>query len=86
MATDIEHEIHETPLAERIIGDEVARWLETGFATALAGLNNLGDEAARRAGIEEMQYLHLSGHDYELVPRIVDALTRAGLLTNAADE
>lgn len=86
MAAEISDEIHEIPLADRIIGDEVTRWLETGFATALAGLGDLGDEAARRAGIEEMQYLHLSGHHYALVPRIVDALTRAGLLTDAADE
>lgn len=69
-------EIHELPLADRLACDAVREWLDRAKGTALAGAS---DESARKA-IEDMRHLHLDNYDYTLVPKLLGALRRAGLL------
>lgn len=78
-----QHEAHDLPLAERLVSRAVRDWLTTAFAIALAANGYSGAEAQGFAkGLDQMQYLHLSGFKYSLVPDILDQLRRAGLLTD----
>jgi hypothetical protein len=72
----VNQEIHELPLAGRLIDDLVCEFLD--LATALAREAAPNDE--RRKAIREMRHLRLDGYSYQLTPKILDALTRAGLL------
>lgn len=82
MADPSKHEAHELPIINRLIEVEVRAWLDTGLSIAAASFG--GDTAeyehAGREAIEQVRYLHLAGADHTLVPRIIDALRRAGLL------
>lgn len=81
------HDRHETPLAHRIISDLIGQYITTaaGLASAATG-NATPEEVAAQKAIDRMRYLHLAGWDYRLTPRIVDALTRAGLLSAPSPE
>lgn len=41
-----------------IIEAEIARYIEQGFRTFLAGIGNLGDEPAQRKAAEQLRWLH----------------------------
>ena len=82
-----QHEAHEVPLADRLVEKAVQDWLRTAFAIARAGNGYSGEEARGfLKGLDQMQYLHLSGWQYSLVPDILDQLRRAGLLARAATD
>jgi hypothetical protein len=82
-----QHEAHELPLADRLVDKAVRGWLETAFLTARAGNSYSGEEAQGfKKGLDQMQYLHLSGWQYSLVPDILDQLRRAGLLKREATD
>lgn len=79
------HEAHDLPLADRLVSDAVRDWLETAFLTARAGNGYLGAEKQGfLKGLDQMQYLHLSGWQYSLVPDILGQLRRAGLMITPA--
>jgi hypothetical protein len=75
------HELHELPLANRIIDELVRDYLDRAAGIAYAGTGEATDEerGARKA-IAEMRHLHLDSYPYALTPKILDALRRAGLL------
>lgn len=72
--------IHGMPLVHRLIEDRIGEWLQLGFDVASDDAN---DE--QKKAIDSLKYLHLSGYQYGLVPRIVDDLRRAGLLVAASE-
>lgn len=65
----------EDPLANRLIDDLIRRWVNTniGFADATSSTEEI------RKGVQHAAS-HLDEHWVHLVPDIVDALRRAGLL------
>lgn len=78
------HEAHDLPLANRIVSDLIGEFIDTGCAIASAGTGNLNDyERGAQAAIDQMRHLHMSGVDYRLTPKILDALRRAGLLVES---
>ena len=85
IANPAQHEAHEMPLAGRIIDRLISEYIAHAGDIALAGNGYSGaEEEGFRKGVEQMRYLHLSGWDYRLTPKIVDELTRAGLLQGGA--
>lgn len=82
------HEAHDLPLADRIVSDLIGDYIGTAADVALATFGDINEyERGARQGIEQMRYLHLSGWDYALTPKILDALRRAGpLVQQATDE
>lgn len=76
MADPSKHEAHDLPLITRLIEDEVNRWLDTRL--------NLAAGVLGPAVVDQVRHLHLAGAHYQLVPRVIDALRRAGLLAQAA--
>ena len=80
-----QHEAHETPLADRIIGQAIKTWLDrkTELALATAGDPPLGDYGRGiRAGMDQLRHLHLDDYWYTVAPDIAAQLCRAGLLTS----
>ena len=78
------HEVHELPLINRLIEDEVRTWLTTHLdlaAASFAGATARHTDVGRLA-IDQVRHLHLAGAHYQLVPRIIDALRRAQLLAD----
>lgn len=69
-------DLHEYPLAERLIRDVLVEWLTTRLAIAKAAAPS---EEARNM-VDQVAHLHLAGTEYSVVPQIVDVLVRAGLL------
>jgi hypothetical protein len=81
------HEAHEMPLAGRIIDRLIGAYIAHAGDIALAGNGYSGaEEEGFRKGVEQMRYLHLSGWDYRLTPKILDELRRAGLLRDREEE
>lgn len=77
------HEAHALPLANRIADQIIGDWLNDRTGTALATVGEANDyERGMRQGIEQMRHLYLSGFEYTLVPALLDALRRAGLLVD----
>lgn len=77
------HEAHDLPLADRIVAQAIRNWLNAATATARAANGNppLGDyERGVSQGIDHMRHGHLDSYWYTLVPEILGALRRAGLL------
>ena len=69
------------PLANRIVDDLIRRWVKGGIGFADA----TSDTEEHREGVQHAA-AHLDEHSVHLVPDIVDALRRAGLLkTNQKD-
>lgn len=82
-ANPADHEAHTGSLATRLTEDAIHAWLDrhTGLALAAAGSGALNDyERGVRQGVENLRYGHLDNYWYTVVPAIVDALKRAGLL------
>lgn len=87
MTNPASHEAHDLPLADRIVSDLIADYLDTATSLALAGFGDVDEhERGARDGIRQMRHLHLDGWDYKLTPKIIDALRRAGLLTKPTTE
>lgn len=79
----IHDEMHELPLAYRLVDEAVAEWLRTHLDLARAGHGDATPiERAKQRMIDEIQYLALAGFSYQLTPAILDALGRAGLLAD----
>lgn len=77
---------HERPLADRLITAEVEGYIRTKLALAAAANPYLGDaRSGYCAALDQVEHLHLSGVDYELVPKLVGLLRRAGLLAGRGD-
>jgi len=77
------HEAHDLPLADRIAATAIQDWLNAATATARAANGNppLGDyERGIGQGIDRMRHLCLDNYWYTVVPEILGALRRAGLL------
>ena len=70
------NELHDLPLAHRLIDAVLADYITTACALGSAACGT----AEGRAAIDSLQHLHLDGWHYKATPRIVDELTRAGLL------
>jgi hypothetical protein len=86
MALPSEHRAHELPLADRLVTDHIRKWLDTAIATELAGYGKLTpEERAARKAVEQVRHLALADYSYALVPRILDELRRAGLLSEPSD-
>lgn len=84
-ANPAQHEVHETPLANRIIDDLIGEYITTHTGLAAAGYGHLTDhDKGAQEAIDAVLNLHLAGWTYALTPRIVDALKRAGLLATPA--
>jgi hypothetical protein len=62
------------PLNE-IIDRAVREWLDRHFATAYATVSEGGPE---KRALEQARHLHLDNYWYDLTPKILDALMRAG--------
>ena len=78
------HEAHDLPLADRIAAKAIQDWLDAATATARAANGNppLGDyERGIDQGIDRMRHLYLDSYWYTVVPEVLDALRRAGLLS-----
>src|SRR5262245_3845085 len=71
-------EIHVLPLVNRLVDDEIRRWLDRHLGLQQAGYGE--PEAPMRAAVEQSRHLHLDNYDYALTPKILDALRRAGQL------
>lgn len=84
---DLTHEVHGLPLVTRIIEAEITKWRNTtlGIAAAAFAASSAEEERGGRKAIEQIRYLHQSGPGYSVVPRIVDALRRAGLLAERGE-
>src|SRR5262245_28748163 len=71
-------ELHELPLASRLVDDEIRRWLDRKLGLQRA---TYGDgEAAQRAAVDHTRHLALDNYSYALTPKILDVLKRAGQL------
>lgn len=64
------------PLADRLVNATIGKWLDTKLGLAEAAV---GEDSPLIAGLERARDA-LSGHWYQLTPRILDELRRAGLL------
>jgi hypothetical protein len=85
--SDLSHEIHEVPLVDRIIEAEIRSWRNTTLGTAAAAFgSSTPEERGGQKAIEQIRYLHQSGPAYSVVPRIVGALRRAGLLREQPED
>jgi hypothetical protein len=76
------HEVHDTPLANRIVERIIRDWLATATAIARAGNGNPPINEYERGishGIDHLDS-YLTGYPYTVVPQIIDELRRAGLL------
>lgn len=69
-------DIHGLPLASRVVDDVVRAWLDTQLGLAEAAM----DTDDKRQAVIACRWLHLAGYSYQVTPRILDALRRAGLL------
>ena len=69
-------EVHDLPLAHRLINEAVGTWLNTHLSIAACA-----SEPEEQAAINRIRYLHLSGFDSKVTPKLVEQLQRAGLLT-----
>lgn len=86
MSNPAAHEAHDLPLADRLVSDAIGRWLDTatGLARAANGNPPLNDyERGIAQGIDHMRHGHLDNYWYTVVPKILDELRRAGLMTTA---
>lgn len=81
-----DNEVHDLPLANRLIEAVILDWLNAATVIALASRGELGTEPAERKAIEEMRHLHLADYSYAVAPKIVDQLRRAGLMPVGDDE
>lgn len=86
MTGDGSHLADDLPPVDRLIDDEIGRFVSTAFALARAANPYLGDKGdGYRQALDDMQHLHLSGAWYRLTPRIVGALWKAGYLASQSD-
>ncbi|MCX5598495.1 hypothetical protein OOK29_10120 [Streptomyces phaeochromogenes] len=86
--TDPSHNAaHDFPLADRLVIDRIKQWLDTAIATELAGYGTLDpQEVAARKAVDQVRHLALADYQYALVPKILDDLRRAGLMTPPSDD
>jgi hypothetical protein len=82
-----DHGVHDLPLADRLVNDEIHEWLSIAFATARAGCGTYNDyERGGQYMIDEIENLHLADYTYTLTPSILSALRRADLLAPKGDQ
>lgn len=85
LTNPIAHEAHQRPLANRIVSGLVRQYLDRAAATALC-IDPINDhERGFVEGVNQMRHLHLAGWDYQLVPKILDELRRAGLMNSEVE-
>jgi hypothetical protein len=75
--SSIGNELHDLPLANRLVDGEVRAWLDTHLGLLLA---QTSDGSPERKIVEQARHLSLDGYSYQLTPKILDALRRAALL------
>src|SRR4051794_21824589 len=68
-------EVHDLPLAHRLINEAVGTWLDTHLRIAECAC-----EPEEQAILNRVRHLHLAGFDYQVTPKLVEQLQRAGLL------
>jgi hypothetical protein len=71
------NEIHELPLANRLVDAEIRGWLDRKFALQFA---QYAEDSPECKALEQARYVALDGYTYYLTLPILDALRRAGLL------
>jgi hypothetical protein len=71
------NEIHDLPLANRLVDDEIRNWLDTHLGLLAA---QTSDDSPERKIVDQARHLHLDNYWYVLTPKILDALRRADLL------
>jgi len=78
-------EVHDLPLADRLVNDIIREWLDTAFAVANCTVDPEFSEVERGKALafDEMQYGRLNNYWYAVTPKIVDALRRAGKMEEA---
>jgi hypothetical protein len=69
-------DMHDLPLPNRLVSDAIKEWMDTRFGLATAA--NPEDKDI----LEQIRYLHLDNYWYTLVPKILDELRRAGIVTS----
>ncbi|WP_405747892.1 hypothetical protein [Streptomyces canus] len=78
---------HDFPLAERLVNNLIRKWLDTQLGIELAGCGKgTSDERAARKALDQARHLALSNYPYALTPKILDELTRAGLMSESGSE
>lgn len=75
MPDPTEAEAHQLPLAHRLIDAAVESWLDTHLRIAACA-----SEPEEQAVINRIRHLHLAGFGYQVTPKLVGELERAGLL------
>jgi hypothetical protein len=80
MSTEIRED--DLPLADRLITQAIAEWLDVHTNLAIAA----APTTAEMSGVTFLRSVHLDGYAYQLVPKILDSLRQAGLLVNAPGE
>lgn len=73
------NEIHDLPLANRLVDGVIREWLNQKFGLQFA---QYGGGSPERKALEQARYVGLDGYTYNLTPVILDALRRAGLLAS----
>lgn len=80
--TDL-NEIHELPLANRLVDAEIRGWLDRKFGLQLA---QHADGSPEWKALDQARHVALDGYTYDLTPAILEALRRAGLLVDGRAE
>lgn len=73
----VDNEIHQMPLPERLVDAEIRDWLDLKFGLLLAQVTEADPEWKI---LKQARHVQLDGYSYDLTPRILNALRRAGLL------
>jgi hypothetical protein len=77
------NEIHELPLANRLVDDLIREWIDIALNLMRAATGtHTAEERARQKAIDEVQYMALADYSSALTPAILDALRRAGMVTD----
>lgn len=76
------NEIHDLPLASRLVDAEIRNWLDTHLGILAAQTD---DDSPEWKIVEQARHLNLAEFSVQLTPRILDVLRRAGLLASAPE-
>jgi hypothetical protein len=74
--TDL-NEIHELPLANRLVDAAIREWLDRKLDLQFA---QYADGSPEWKALDQARHVALGGYTYDLTPKVLDALRRAGVV------